>query len=37
MNGVLGHESAFADGLGTIWTDEMNFVMNPAPGAGLIT
>ena len=33
---VLGLDSALQDytGLGTIWANEMNFVMNYAPGAG---
>ena len=38
MNGVLGHDSAIARlyWAGTIWANEMSFVMKHAPGAGLI-
>ena len=36
MNAVLGHNSALQGYTGseTTWTNEMNFVMNHAPGAG---
>ena len=36
MVGVLGHNSALKGytGPGTTWADEMNFVLNHAPGAG---
>ena len=39
MIGVLGHDSAMSGytGLGTTWANETNFVVNLAPGAGLIT
>ena len=39
VNGVLGHDSALQGytGPGTVWVNEMNFGMNHAPGAGLIT
>ena len=39
MNGVLGPDSALEGytGTGTTWVKEMNFVMNNAPGTGLIT
>ena len=35
MNGVSGHDSALEGYTGpvTTWTNEMNFVMNHAPGA----
>ena len=38
MNGVLAHDSALYGyiGSGTTWVNEMNFVMNHAPGAGSI-
>ena len=36
MNGVLGPAPAKLS-LGEIWADEMNFCINHAPGAGLIT
>ena len=38
MNGVLGTDSALQGntGPGTTWSNEMNFVMNHGPGAGLI-
>ena len=38
MNVVLGHNSALYDynRLGTIWVNEMNFIVNHAPGAGSI-
>ena len=38
MIGVLGHGAALSGytGPGTIWTNEMYFVMNHAPGAGSI-
>ena len=38
MNGVLGHDSALqgCTGQGTTWVNEMNFVMDHAPGAGSI-
>ena len=36
MNSVLGHDSALYGyiGPGTIWDNEMNFLMNYATGAG---
>ena len=36
MNDVLGHHSTLQGyiGLGTTWPNEINFVMNHAPGAG---
>ena len=36
MIGVLGHDSALQGYTrpGTSWTNEMNFVINHAPGAG---
>ena len=39
MNGVLGHDSAFVRlcWAGDNLANEMNFVMNHAPGAGSIT
>ena len=38
MNGVLGHNSALVKlyWAGATWANEMNFVMNQAPGTGLI-
>ena len=40
MNGVLGYESALVRlywaGPGTTWGNGMNFVVNHAPGSGLI-
>ena len=38
MNDVLGHNSALVGYTrpGTTWANEMNFVMNPAPGVGSI-
>ena len=39
MNGVLGDDSAFVrlyTGPRTTWVNKMNFVMNHAPGAGLL-
>ena len=36
MNAVLGHNSALVYWVGTTWANEMNFVMNHAPGAGSI-
>ena len=39
MNGVICHDSALVRlyiGPGITWADEMNFVMNHAPGAGFI-
>ena len=38
MNAILGINSALQiyTCLGTIWANEMNFVMNHAPGAGSI-
>ena len=38
MNGVLGHDSALYDYTepGTTWATEMIFVINHAPGAGLL-
>ena len=38
MNGVLGHDSALQvyAGLETTWANEMNLVLNHAPGAGPI-
>ena len=38
MNGVQGHNFALQGytGPGTTWDNEMNFVMNHAPGAGWI-
>ena len=38
MHDVLGRDSALQGytGLGTTWTNEMNLVMNDAPGAGSI-
>ena len=38
MNGVLDHDSALSGytGPGTTWANEMNFVINHAPGAGSI-
>ena len=38
MIGVLGHDSALKGytGPGTTWANEMNFVMNLAPGTGSI-
>ena len=36
MNGILGNDSALQGHTGTTWTNEMNLVMNHAPGAGLI-
>ena len=38
MNAVLGHKSTLFGytGPGTTWANEMNFVLNHAPGAGLI-
>ena len=35
MDCVLGHISSLTR-LGTTWTNEMNFSMNPAPDAGSI-
>ena len=38
MNGVLGHDFSLQCyiGLGITWANEMNFITNHAPGAGLI-
>ena len=39
MTGVLGHDSSFVQGFngpGTTRANEMNFIKNHAPGAGLI-
>ena len=38
MNGVINHDSVLQGytELGTTWANEMNFVMNHAPGAGLL-
>ena len=39
MNGVSHHDAALLGYIepGTTWADEMNFVVNHAPGAGSIT
>ena len=38
MNGILGYNSTLKGytGLGTTRANEMNFIMNHAPGTGLI-
>ena len=39
MNGVLSHNSVLKGytGPGTTWANDMNFIMNYAPGAGWST
>ena len=39
MDGALGHDSVLLGytGLEITWANQINFAMNQAPGAGLIT